>query len=135
MVSIGFLKRTQRERETDHKAHSIKEWPDHIVTLERNSFNNFIEQYPLSIVDFWAPWCTPCNTMVPRLRRLSKIYKGKVAFGKLDTQNYQDIAQKYKIIGIPHLMFFRYGKKITSLIGVKSLGAVKNVIDDLLQNG
>jgi thioredoxin 1 len=71
--------------------------------------------------------------MAPRLRRLSKIYKGKVAFGKLDTQKNQDIAKQYKILGIPHLMFFRFGKKITSIAGVKSVGAIKNVIDDLLK--
>lgn len=121
--------------DSNQKAHSVKEWPDHVVTLEKNNFKKFIEKYPLSIIDFWAPWCAPCREMAPRLRRLSKIYKGKVAFGKLDTQKNQDIAKKYKIMGIPHLIFFRFGKKVTSITGVKSVGAVKNVIDDLLKKG
>ena len=86
-------------------------------------------------MDFWAPWCAPCQIIAPRVRRLSKIYKGKVAFGKLDTQKNQDIAKQYKIMGIPHLAFFSYGKKISSITGVKSVGDIKNVIDDLLKKG
>ena len=117
---------------SNQKAHSVEEWPDHVLTLKGNNFNEFIEKYPLSIVDFWAPWCAPCRAMAPRLRRLSKIYKGKVAIGKLDTQNNQDIAKKYKIMGIPHLIFFKFGKKVTSITGVRSVGYIKNVIEDLL---
>ena len=120
---------------TDQKPHSIREWPDHIQTLEGNNFNKFIEKYPLSIVDFWAPWCAPCRMMAPRLRRLSKIFKGKVAFGKLDTQKNQDIAKQYKIIGIPHFILFRNGKKVTSITGVRSVGYIKNVIENVLEKG
>lgn len=130
MVDLGFLK---RKKDSTKKPPQSKEWPDHVVTLEGENFNNFIEKYPLSIVDFWAPWCAPCRTMSPRLRRLSKIYKGKVAFGKLDTQKEQDIAKQYGIMGIPHLMFFRYGRKITSVSGLKSVGSIKNVIENLLE--
>jgi thioredoxin len=107
-------------------------WPDHVLVLEENELNNFIEKYQFSIVDFWASWCAPCKIMAPRLRRLAKIYKGKVAFGKLDTQNNQDIAKQYKIMGIPHLIFFRNGKKVTSITGVRSIGYIKNIIDDFL---
>ena len=120
-------------RDSNQKSHSIKEWPDHVVTLEGNNFNEFIENFSLVAVDFWAPWCAPCRVMAPRLRRLSKIYKGKVAFGKLDTQKNQDIAKQYKIMGIPHLIFFRSGKKVTSITGVRSVGYIKKVIEDLLE--
>jgi len=130
MIGSSFFKRKK-----DYKKDSLpnREWPDHIVTLEEKTFNDFIEKYPFSIVDFWAPWCIPCKSMSPRLRRLSKIYKGKVAFGKLDTQKNQDIAKKYKIMGIPHLVLFNYGKKLTSITGLKSVGNIKDTIDELLK--
>jgi len=130
MVDLGFLK---RKKDSAKKPLQSKEWPDHVVTLEGENFNNFIEKYPLSIVDFWAPWCAPCRTMSPRLRRLSKIYKGKVAFGKLDTQKNHNIAKKHKIIGIPHFGFFSYGKKVAEMTGAKSVGDIKDTIDDLLK--
>ena len=131
MIHLSFFKSKK-----NHKENSIPslEWPYHIVTLEGKKFYDFIKKYPFSIVDFWAPWCAPCKSMSPRLRRLSKIYKGKVAFGKLDTQKNQDIAKKYKIMGIPHLVFFKNGKKISSLTGLKSVNDIKNVIDIFLKN-
>ena len=121
------------KNDSNQKVYSIKEWPDHVLTLEKNNFNKFIEKYPLSIVDFWAPWCAPCKVMAPRMRRLAKIFKGKVAFGKLDTQKNQDIAKKYKIMGIPHLIFFRNGKIVSSITGVRSVGYIKNIIEEFLE--
>ena len=132
-IFFKLFKRDQKVCNSNPRGFSASDWLDYVVTLEGNNFNKFIEKYPLSVVDFWAPWCAPCRAMAPRLRRLSKIYKGKVAFGKIDTQKNQGIAKKYKIMGIPHLMFFRFGKKVTSITGVKSVGAIKNVIDEFLQ--
>ena len=133
MIHYGFFKRKEVKPDSDQKVHSVKEWPDHVVILEENNFNKFIEKFPLSLVDFWAPWCVPCQVIAPRIRRLSKIYKGKVAFGKLDTQKNQEIAKQYNIMGIPYLAFFSYGKKISGMVGVKSVGDIKNVIEDLLK--
>ena len=130
---FGLFKHKKNVGESDQKKSPVDKWPDHVVVLEKKTFKGFIEKYPLSMVDFWAPWCAPCRAMSPRLRRVSKIYKGKVAFGKLDTQKNQDVAKQYKITGIPHLIFFSYGKKISSITGVKSVGDLKDEIDDLLK--
>ncbi len=111
------------------------EWPDYVISLDGKTFDEFIYRYPLSMVDFWAPWCGPCRVMLPRLRKLSKIYKDKVAFGRLNTQENQDIAKRYKIMSIPNLIVFSYGKKVTALTGVKSVGDIKTVIDRLLKKG
>jgi len=133
VVFLGFLNRKNKKKDSDKEAPPIKEWPGHAVTLDKKNFDEFIGKYPLSVVDFWAPWCGPCRTMIPRLRRLSTIYKGKVVFGRLNTQQNEDISKKYKIMGIPHLAFFSYGKKLTSTTGVKSVGDIKEIIDDLLK--
>jgi len=109
-------------------------WPDHITELNKKNFEEFIEKYPLSIVDFWAPWCAPCKAMAPRLRRLSKIYKGKVAFAKINTQKYQETSKKYKISGIPNLIIFKNGKKISNITGLKSVGELKEIIDKFVKN-
>jgi len=130
MVDLDFLK---RKKESAKKPIQSKEWPDHVVILEGKNFDNFIEKYPLSMVDFWAPWCGPCKAMLPRLRRLSVIYKGRVAFGRLNTQDNEAISKKYKIMGIPHFKFFSHGKKVASMTGVKSVGDIKDTIDGLLK--
>ena len=133
MIFLGLFNRKGGKTGSSKQAPPSNEWPDHAVTLDVKNFNEFIQKYPLSVVDFWAPWCGPCRAMIPRLRRLSTIYKGEVAFGRLNTQQNKDIPQQYKIMGIPHLAFFSYGKKLTSTTGVKSVGDIKDIIDDLLK--
>jgi thioredoxin len=127
------LSKIKKSFTIEKNSHSTLDWPDHILTLDNKKIITFIEKYPLSVVDFWAPWCNPCKTMSPRLRRLAMIYRNRLAFGKLNTMDNKDIAKSYKIIGIPHLAFFSYGKKIKSITGVKTVGELKNIIDELLK--
>ena len=108
------------------------EWPDHIITLNTKKFDNFINKYPVAIIDFWASWCKPCMIMAPRIRQLSKMYKGKVAFGKVNIDNYNDLAKRYHILGIPNLVFFSYGDRIINITGAKQLKDVKEEIDRIL---
>jgi thioredoxin 1 len=133
MMALGIFKRKQKGRDSNQKGPSVEEWPDYVVTLEGKNFNEFIQKYPLSMVDFWAPWCAPCRVIAPRIRRLSKIYKGKVAFGRLNIQNNEDITKQYHVMGIPHLVFFRYGGEVTSVTGARSIGKLKDNIDGLLK--
>jgi len=129
----GFLKNKEKDSASKKEFITEDNWPDHVINLDDNTFNDFIKKYPLSAVDFWAPWCHPCKAMGPRLRRISKIYRGKVAFGKIDIQKNKNVSKKYNITGIPHLAFFSYGKKISSVTGLKSVGNIRKVIEDILK--
>ena len=129
LLDLFRLRKSDLNREPPPK----EEWPDYVISLDKRSFNMFIEKYPLSLVDFWAPWCSPCKKVSPRVRRLSKLYKGKVAFGKLNISENKDIANQYHIMSIPNLVFFCYGKKVTSLVGVKSIGDIKGKINSILK--
>ncbi len=103
--------------------------PSHPEILNDKNFNNFIEKYPLCLVDFWAPWCSPCKKMGSRILRLSKIFEGQVAFGKLNIKDNKKIAEDFKIMSIPALILFKNGKKTAHLTGVKSTGKIKKVIE------
>jgi thioredoxin 1 len=133
MIYFGIFDFNKKRKTSDKEVIFNGQWPDYVVTLDEKNITEFITKYPVSIVDFWASWCVPCREMAPRLRRLSKIYKGEIAFGKLDIQNNQDIAKQYKITGIPHFLVFKNGKKISSITGVRSIGDMKDTIDALLK--
>ncbi len=129
---IKLFDKLSKKNEEPHPNIKAKDWPTHVETLDKNTFDAFINKYPLSVIDFWAPWCKPCKTMLPRLRRLERIYQGKVAFGRVNTQSEKKLAQHYDIMGIPHFGFFSYGKKIGSITGAKSVGKMKDSIDTYL---
>ena len=123
---INFFK---KKKPIEHNPNQPVKWPTHVTDLHQKDFNEFINKYPLTLIDFWAPWCNPCRTMLPRFRRLERLYQGKVAFGRVNSQQHKDIAEQYKIMGIPHFGVFRYGKKVGSITGVKSVGAMKEQIE------
>ncbi len=86
----------------------------------------------LVMVDFWAVWCGPCRMVAPTVEELAKEYTGKLKVVKLNTDDNPDVASKYKIMGIPTLMFFRNGEKVEQLVGAVPKPQLKAKIDALL---
>ena len=130
---FDFFRKGKQSKDDDFTEKLDIDWPDHVITLDQKSFNDFIVKYPVCIIDFWAPWCSPCKTMLPRFRRVASVYKGKVAFGRINIQNYKSCSEKFGIMGIPHLIIFKKGKKISSSTGLKTAGDLKDIIDDSLK--
>ncbi|MCK4455395.1 MAG: thioredoxin [Thermoplasmata archaeon] len=124
--------RLRRRKQDSRKPPSVNEWPSHIITLSDKNLSDFIGKYPLSVVDFWAPWCAPCKVILPRLRVLSRKYAGSVAFGRLNIEKNEGIAEQYRIKGIPNLVFFSYGRRVLSVSGVKTIGDIARKIDKML---
>lgn len=86
----------------------------------------------LIMIDFWAVWCGPCRIIAPTVEELSKEYSGKVKVMKLNTDENPEIASKYKIMGIPTLMFFKDGQKIDQVVGAVPKPQLKAKLDSLL---
>lgn len=86
----------------------------------------------LVMVDFWAVWCGPCRMVAPTVEELSKEYTGQLKVVKLNTDDNPDIASRYKIMGIPTLMFFRDGQKVDQVVGAIPKPQLKAKIDSLL---
>lgn len=87
----------------------------------------------LVLVDFWAPWCGPCKMLAPTIEELAKEYAGKAKFGKLNTDENPDIASKYKIMGIPTIMFFKNGQTVDQVVGAVPKSQLQSKIDSLLK--
>lgn len=86
----------------------------------------------LVMVDFWAVWCGPCRIVAPTVEELAKEYSGKLKVMKLNTDENPDIASRYKIMGIPTLMFFKDGQKLDQIVGAVPKPQLKQKIDSLL---
>ncbi len=91
-----------------------------------------LESDSLVMVDFWAVWCGPCRIIAPAIEELAKDYAGKVKVVKLNTDENPEIASKYKIMGIPTVMFFRGGEKVDQVVGAVPKSQLQSMIDKLL---
>jgi len=89
------------------------------LVLELNSKNleEAIKNNPSLVVDCWAPWCGPCRMMSPVIEELATDLKGKITFGKLNTDENQDIATRYQVQAIPTLLIFKDGKLADRKVG------------------
>ncbi len=94
--------------------------------------NEVLKASGVVVVDFWAVWCGPCRMVAPTIEELAKEYAGKVKVGKLNTDENSDIASKYKIMGIPTIMFFKNGQKVDQIVGAVPKQQIKAKIDSLL---
>lgn len=86
----------------------------------------------LVMIDFWAVWCGPCRMIAPTVEELAKEYSGKIKVAKLNTDENPDIASKYKIMGIPTIMFFKGGQRVDQVVGAVPKNQLKSKIDSLL---
>ncbi len=69
------------------------------------------------LVDFWAPWCSPCRMVGPVIEELAASLAGKVKVGKLNTDDNQAIASRYGIMSIPTVLLFKNGEIIDRVVG------------------
>lgn len=74
------------------------------------------------VVDFWAPWCGPCQGFAPTFAQAAANFEPKARFVKINTENEQQIAAQYGIRSIPTLAVFQSGKELTRMAGAMDYG-------------
>lgn len=102
------------------------------VELTEESFDRFIRENPRAVVDFWAAWCPPCRILAPVVEELARKYAGKVAFGKLNVDEHPSLAERYGIMSIPTLLYFKEGKLVDETVGALPSEALEERVRRLL---
>ena len=103
------------------------------IAVTDSTFNEIVlkSENPV-LVDFWATWCRPCQMVAPILEELTQEYSGKLTIAKLDVDQNQQTAQKYRVMSIPAMIIFKQGKPVANIVGFKPKDKLKQELDAAL---
>ena len=83
------------------------------------------------LVDFWAPWCGPCQAMGPIIDELAKIFESKAKVGKMNVDENHSTAEKYAVMSIPSLKIFKKGEVIKEFTGLQNIEVLKEELEKI----
>ena len=106
---------------------------DSIIHASDSSFDMDVLKSDLPVlVDFWAEWCGPCKMIAPVLSHLAVEYAGRLKVVKVDVDSNPETATRYRIRGIPTLIFFKAGEQTDMKVGAVNRQELKSFVDTQL---
>ncbi len=101
--------------------------------MSENGFLKRVHQNPRPVVvDFWAPWCSPCRIIDPVIKKISADYDGRVDVWKVNADEQPETLRSLGIYGIPTLIAFHKGKEIARRTGVASPAILLRLFESAL---
>lgn len=85
-----------------------------------------------TLVDFWASWCGPCKMLGPVVDELSTAYEGKIKIVKLNVDENPTVANAYKVMSVPTLIYFEDGVPVERIVGFQPKPVLKKYLDSKL---
>ena len=100
--------------------------------LNRDNFETEVYESDLPVlVDSWAPWCGPCQEVLPIVEELSAELEGRVKVCKLNVDGSKEIARKFRVMTIPTVIVFKNGEKVAEKIYPKSREEILSMLEGL----
>ena len=93
------------------------------------SFDGLLADEKLVIVDFWATWCGPCRMLSPLLDEVEEEMADKITVVKVNVDDADEIAMRYRIMSIPTLLFFKNGQLVDKSVGAMPKSALVDKIN------
>ena len=102
-------------------------------TIESNSdYENLLKQDKPILLDFYADWCGPCQTLLPTVEKLSKEYRDTVEIQKVNVDQNSELAKQFEVRSIPALFFIKDSKVIDKLNGAIPEAVLREKIEAIL---
>ena len=101
------------------------------IVLNEQNFNEEIAS-GVTLVDFWAEWCGPCQIMLPILEELSTKMEGKAKIAKVNVDENPSLAAQFRVMSIPTLIVFKDGQPVEQMVGVQQADQLEAVLNKYL---
>ncbi|MDD3284276.1 MAG: thioredoxin [Patescibacteria group bacterium] len=102
--------------------------------LNDTNFDEFVKNNNNLVVDCFADWCGPCKALAPIIDELAKEFEGKgVKIVKLDVDQASATAEKFDIMSIPTVLYFKNGELKDTTMGLLPKDVLKNKIEELIK--
>lgn len=103
------------------------------VILNNNNFEETVINSSIPVlIDFWAPWCGPCQMLGPVVKEIADEYDGKILVGKVNIDEEIELAQKFGVMSIPTLVCMSDGQVAKKAVGYRDKEAVIELFKDKL---
>jgi thioredoxin 1 len=104
-----------------------------VIEITDQDFDQKVIKSKLPVlIDMWRPGCVPCKALDPIIVKLAEKYNGKCNFYRMNVTENQRTAQKYHVMSLPTLMFFKNGTVVNTLMGGTTERALTPKIEEVL---
>ncbi len=105
--------------------------PVHSVTDATFTTEVLTSDVPV-LVDFWAPWCRPCQALSPIVEEIAEEHAQVIKVVKIDTDENPEAAERYRVTGLPTLAVFSGGELLQTVVGAQPKSALLDQLEPYL---
>lgn len=104
--------------------------PDHLTSADFEE--KVLKSDKPYLVDFWAAWCGPCRSLGPIIEEIAEEQSDRLGVGKVDVEEFQDLAMRYHVMSIPTMILFKGGQPVATMVGAAPKASIMKQVEEHL---
>jgi len=130
LIALAWLCGCQKT--ADERLAELGAQPGKVATLREATFEKTIAE-GVTLVDFWADWCTPCNKQSEILEELARAVSNQAVVARFDIETSKKLVKKFKLEYLPTLILFKDGKPLQTYTGLTERVMLEKAVSALVR--